>query len=62
MLQIAATLSKDIPFARIDLYNVRQRVYFSEITLYPASGLTAFVPDKWDKILGEWLTLPEANA
>lgn len=61
MLQIAATLSKDLPFARIDLYNVRQRVYFSEITLYPASGLTAFVPDKWDRILGEWLTLPEAT-
>lgn len=58
MLLLAQRLAKDIPFVRIDFYILNHQVLFSEITFYPASGLTAFEPDEWDKIMGEWLTLP----
>lgn len=39
MFSIAEKLSKGIPFARIDLYNQEGKIFFGEITLYPASGL-----------------------
>ncbi len=58
MLEIAKELSKDIPFVRIDLFEVNDRVFFSEFTLCPASGLMPFVPSEYDRIVGSWLQLP----
>lgn len=59
MISIAEKLSKDMPFARIDLYNVNNHIYFGEITLHPGSGLVPYSPDEWDFKLGEWLNLNE---
>lgn len=59
MLDVAKTLSKGLPFIRIDLYLVNQQIYFGEFTFFPASGLSAFEPDEWDAILGSWITLPK---
>ncbi len=53
MLAIAAKLSEDFPFARIDLYSVAGKVYFGEITFYPWSGYMEFEPDEFDFVLGE---------
>ena len=53
----AEILSKDIPFARIDFYEVENRPLFGEITLYPGSGLEAFQPEEWDKTFGDWIDL-----
>ena len=58
MIDIAKKLSKDVPFVRIDLFEVNNQVYFSEFTLCPASGLMPFVPKEYDHIVGEWLELP----
>lgn len=60
MISIARTLSKNIPFARIDLYEVNNRVYFGEITLYPMSGFGGFKPVQWDTIFGKMITLHKA--
>lgn len=57
MLNIAAKLSGDFPFARIDLYSVEGKVYFGEITFYPWSGYMEFEPDEFDFILGEKFVL-----
>ena len=57
MLRLARELARDIPFVRIDFYIANEKILFSEITLYPASGLTAFVPDSWDRTFGDWLDL-----
>ena len=57
MLQIAAKLSEDFPFARIDLYSLAGKVYFGEITFYPWSGYMEFEPDEFDFILGEKFNL-----
>lgn len=58
MKQMVETLAKDIPFARVDLYNINGRHYFGEITFYPASGLGKFSPVEWDEKLGKLITLP----
>lgn len=58
MLEISSNLSKDFPFARVDLYEILGKVYFGEITFYPGGGLGHFVPEKWEIILGEMIKLP----
>ncbi len=60
MLELARKLSKDIPFLRVDFYIIEHKIYFSELTFFPASGFEKFVPEKWDQTLGSWLTLPKA--
>ena len=59
MAWAAEQLSKNIPFARIDFYEVDGQPFFGEITLYPGSGLEAFQPNSWDRIMGEWMELPQ---
>ena len=59
MLNVAAKLSEDFPFSRIDLYSVAGKVYFGEITFYPWSGYMEFEPDEFDFTLGEKFKLPE---
>lgn len=61
MLGLARALSKDIPFARIDLYLVKDRILFSEITFFPAGGLIPFIPDEWDMIFGDMLDISKVN-
>ena len=61
MVRLAERLAKDIPFARIDFYEVDNHPYFGEITLYPGSGFEEFTPSEWDRKLGDWLELPKYN-
>lgn len=60
-IRIAKELSKNTTFARIDLYDVNDRQYFGEVTLYPACGFGKFRPEQYNDILGKMLTLPEKN-
>lgn len=55
ILEFSKTLSKDIPFVRADFYIINHRVYFGEMTFSPAAGMTPFVPDSYDKLLGDWI-------
>lgn len=55
----AAKLSVSIPFVRVDFYDVNGKMYFGELTFYPASGMGVFTPDKWNRILGDMLALPK---
>src|SRR5699024_7372599 len=38
MIEIAKELSKDIPFVRVDLYEINGKIYFGEPTFYPQNG------------------------
>lgn len=58
MVKLAEKLARDIPFARIDFYEIGGKTYFGEITLYPGSGFEEFTPFEWDKTLGSWIKLP----
>lgn len=57
MLEVATKLSEDFPFARIDLYSLKNRIYFGEITFYPWSGYMEFEPEEFDFTLGEKFVL-----
>lgn len=56
MIRIAEKLSQGFKFLRVDLYNIKGKIYFGELTFYPAAGMGAFVPEKWDKKLGSLIT------
>jgi hypothetical protein len=53
MRTVAETLAEDLDFIRVDLYSVSGRIYFGELTLYPAGGLARFVPRRYDFAFGE---------
>lgn len=57
MYRLAELLSKDIPFLRTDFYIVNHKIYFGELTFFPASGMGKFVPEEWDFKLGELIKL-----
>lgn len=38
MFDIASDISKDIPFVRVDFYEVNKQLFFGELTFYPSSG------------------------
>jgi len=58
MISIAEILSKDFIFVRVDLYTIKQKIYFGELTFHPAGGFGWFKPQKIDFELGEKLNLP----
>lgn len=57
MKRMASILSKDIPFARIDFYEINGRAYFGEITFFPAGGFGFFRPDEWNRKLGDMINI-----
>ncbi len=59
MKTLGEELSKEIPFLRADFYDVDGRVYFGELTFYPASGFGRFIYDGNDEMLGSWLEIPQ---
>lgn len=61
MVNAAQTLSKPFAFCRVDLYNIDTKVYLSEMTFFPNSGINHFQPHEWALKLGEWLDLNECK-
>lgn len=61
MLELSEKLSKDIPFLRSDFYTIDGKIYFGELTFYPASGFEGFQPASFDRKLGDWLVLPDVG-
>lgn len=57
MIDVVETLSRDIPFVRVDLYNADGKIYFGEITFFPAAGMGKFEPAEWDLLLGTWIDI-----
>lgn len=59
MIEIAEKLGKDMPYVRVDVYDVNGHIYFGEMTFFTWAGFLKFNPKEWDEKLGSWLTLPE---
>ena len=60
MLHFAMLISEDLPFLRVDFYDIFGTCRLGELTLYHESGLDCeFHPEKWDLIVGDWLSLPK---
>lgn len=57
MIVLAEKLSAGIPFLRVDLYNIDGKIYFGELTFFPASGFGRISPEQYDRIIGKSLEL-----
>lgn len=57
MISLAERLSKNEPFLRVDFYNVEGKIYFGELTFYPASGMGKWTTEEADKEIGKYLKL-----
>ncbi len=58
MIDVCNVLAKEFRFVRVDLYEINNKVYFSELTLHPCSGLMSFNDKKYDLELGRMLNVP----
>lgn len=58
MTKVATKLAEGFPFVRVDLYNLQGKIVFGEMTFYPTDGRMDFYPDHYNRIIGDYLTLP----
>jgi len=55
MVQLAENLASEYDFMRVDLYNIGGKIYFGEMTCYPAGGEARFIPREYDfKFGSKW--------
>ena len=58
MKELASILSCDIPFVRVDFFDINNKVYFGEFTFYDWGGMQPFCKYETDLQIGSWLNLP----
>ena len=56
MLIVARKLSSGFPHVRVDLYNIKGKIYFGELTFYDGSGYFHYDPDEFDYQAGQYFT------
>jgi TupA-like ATPgrasp len=61
LIGYAEMLGDGLDFLRVDLYDAG-KVFFGEMTLYPAAGLKTFVPEKWNRYFGDLWDLSTRTA
>lgn len=57
MLELAERLSHNLPFVRVDFYNIEGKIYIGELTFYPYGIYGKLEPREWDMELGKLLNL-----
>lgn len=58
MIELAETLSQDLPHVRVDFYIHNDQIFFGEMTFYTWGGFNNFSSREWDLKLGKWMDLP----
>jgi hypothetical protein len=58
MKSIIGKFALQMPFVRVDFYEIRGRVYFGEFTCYDFAGLKQFQDIEQDNMLGDMIKLP----
>jgi uncharacterized protein YlbG (UPF0298 family) len=57
MLEVSQKLSSGIPFVRVDLYIVDNKIIFGELTFTPSGGSEAYLPLERDLEIASWINL-----
>ncbi len=57
LIEMAKSLSKNIPFVRIDFMETNEKTYFAEFTFSPSAGALILEPKEYNKIIGDMLNL-----
>ncbi len=58
MVELSRSLSKGTYHLRVDFYEINGKVYCGELTFFERGGFCEFVPEEWNKTLGDWIKLP----
>lgn len=58
MICFAEKLALNVPFLRVDFYEVNNKIYFGELTFFPGCGFEEFSSIDWDLKLGDMIKLP----
>ena len=59
MIRLSEILAGKLPFVRVDFYSIKGQSIFGEMTFYPSDGRKDFIPDEYNKIIGDYFTLPK---
>lgn len=59
MIEYARKLSSDFPLVRVDFYEINGKLYLGELTFTPGAGFFKFTKPKYDRLLGEMITIDE---
>lgn len=58
MLEIASVLSNSFPYVRVDLYVIKDQIYFGELTFHHGAGYEKFRPEELELQMGGWIRIP----
>lgn len=58
MVRMGKEIAKELPYVRVDYYEVDGRLYFGEITISHGAGFDHFIPHEYDEFYGSKLVLP----
>lgn len=61
MLWVARQLSQGLPYIRIDLYCIEDKIYFGEMTLNHDAASSRYKTEEMAIQIGSWLELPEKS-
>lgn len=59
MLEMAEKLAQGFPFIRVDLYYVKGKVYFGELSFYPNNGFIDYETKEMDSFFSAKIQLPQ---
>lgn len=59
MIAIAEKIAQGYPQVRVDLYNVKGKIYFGEMTFFAFSGMNNHFTMEFQKMIGDRIKLPE---
>ena len=59
MIATAEKMSQGFPQVRIDLYNIKGKIYFGEMTFYSASGMNNYLTLEFQRMIGDRIRLPK---
>lgn len=54
-IKLSEKLSSNMPYCRVDLYNIKGHYFFGEITFYPGAALEFFSNSQWDKRVADFI-------
>lgn len=59
MIELSEKLAKNFPFVRVDFYSIKGKSIFGEMTFYPSDGRKEYIPEEYNRIIGDYFILPE---
>jgi hypothetical protein len=59
MKKLSEILADKFPYVRVDFYSIKGKSVFGEMTFYPSDGRKDFIPDEYNKIIGDYIRLPK---